>query len=502
MASELPDHVDVAIVGAGFAGIGTAIKLLDDGRTDFVVLERDDEVGGTWHRNSYPGCQCDVPSNLYSFSFAPNPDWSRTFALQPEIGAYLRKVADDFGVRPHLRTSTAVEGAAWDEQTQRWRIDTSRGSLTARILVAGMGALSEPAIPDIPGAERFEGPAFHTARWDGDVDLTGKRVAVIGTGASAVQVVPRIQPQVAQLSVFQRTPPWIMPHPGRPVRPRERALFRAVPLAQKLVRGAIYWGRETFVLPFRFHRLSRVPERMARRHLEQQVADPALRERLTPRYEIGCKRILMSDEYFPALQQPNAELVTESIAQIVPGGVRTADGTERPADVIVWGTGFHVTDLPYVDWLRGRDGRTLGEVWREHGMQALRGTTVAGFPNLFVLYGPNVNLGHNSIVFMLESQLRLVLGALRAMDARGAAVLDTRPEAQERFNATIQRRMRGTVWTQGGCASWYLDAHGRNTTLWPGTSWSFRRATRRFDPAEHVLLPALPAPAAAPTAVC
>ncbi|HZV75493.1 MAG TPA: NAD(P)/FAD-dependent oxidoreductase [Conexibacter sp.] len=493
--TALPDHVDVAIVGSGFAGLGMAIRLRQAGRTDFVVLERADDVGGTWQQNTYPGCQCDVPSNLYSFSFAPNAEWSQTFALQPEIWSYLRKVADDFGVRPYVRTGTAVDDAAWDEQGQRWRIETSRGRLTARVLVAGMGGLSEPSIPDIPGAETFAGPAFHTARWDHDADLAGKRVAVIGTGASAVQVVPRLQPQVEQLTLFQRTPPWIMPHPGRSVRPRERALFRALPPLQRLVRGAVYWGRETFVLPFRFHRLSRVPERMARAHLEQQVADPLLRDKLTPRYEIGCKRILMSNEYFPALQQPNAELVTDAIAEITPRSVVTADGVEHPADAIVWGTGFHVTDMPYVEWLRGRDGRVLGDVWRERGMQGLRGTTVAGFPNLFMLVGPNTGLGHNSIVFMIESQIAYVLDALRALDARGATALDTRPSAQAAFNETLQRRMRGTVWTQGGCASWYLDAHGRNTTLWPGTSWSFRRATRRFDPAEHELLPPLPASA-------
>lgn len=486
--TALPDHVDVAIVGSGFAGIGMAIELRRAGRNDFVVLERDDEVGGTWHQNTYPGCQCDVPSNLYSFSFAPNPEWSQTFALQPEIGAYLKRIADDFGVRGHIHTDTTVEEAAWDDETQRWRIATSRGDLTARVLVAGMGGLSEPALPDIPGAADFQGPAFHTARWDHDVDLTGKRVAVIGTGASAVQVVPRIQPHVERLSVFQRTPPWIMPHPGRPTRPRERALFRALPPLQKLVRGVIYWGRETFVLPFRFHRLSAVPERMARRHLEQQVTDPVLREQLTPRYEIGCKRILMSNEYFPALQQPNAELVTDAIERITPHGIVTADGVERPVDAIVWGTGFHVTDMPYVEWLRGRDGRVLGDVWREQGMQGLRGTTVAGFPNLFMLVGPNTGLGHNSIVFMIESQISYVMGALRAMDASGSVACDPRPDVQGAFNETVQSRMRSTVWTQGGCASWYLDAHGRNTTLWPGTSWSFRRATRRFDPAEYELL--------------
>ncbi len=503
--TELPDRVDVAIVGGGFAGLGMAIKLKEAGRTDFVVLERDDEVGGTWWQNAYPGCRCDVPSNLYSFSFAPNPEWSQTFALQPEIGAYLERVADDFGLRPWIRTGVAVEDAAWDAQERRWQLRTSAGSLTARVLVSGMGALSEPSIPSIPGADRFEGPAFHTAHWRQDVDLAGKRVAVIGTGASAVQVVPRIQPQVERLSVFQRTPPWVLPHPGRSTRPRERALFKALPPLQKLVRGATYWGRECYVLPFRFHRFhrfSRIPQAMALRHLERQVPDRGLREQLTPRYEIGCKRILMSDDYLPALQQPNAELVTDTIERITPSGVVTAGGVERAADAIVWGTGFRVTELPYVEWLRGRDGRTLGDVWRERGMQALRGTTVAGFPNLFMLVGPNTLLGHNSIVFMIESQLAYVMHALRTLDARGAAACDVRPEAQAAFNDVVQRRMRRTVWTQGGCASWYLDAHGRNTTLWPGTSWAFRRATRRFDAAEYELLPRVGAPAAAPAGVC
>jgi cation diffusion facilitator CzcD-associated flavoprotein CzcO len=477
----LPDHVDVAIVGGGFAGLGMAIGLMQAGRSDFVVLERDSDVGGTWWQNTYPGCQCDVPSNLYSFSFAPNPAWSQTFALQPEIGAYLRKVADDFGLRPWIRTGTVVEDAAWDEATQRWRIATSRGSLTARVLVAGMGGLSEPSVPDLPGAETFAGPAFHTARWDHDVDLTGKRVAVIGTGASAVQVVPRIQPLAGRLSVFQRTPPWIMPHPGRPVRPRERALFRALPPLQQLVRGAVYWGRETFVLPFRYHRLSRVPERMARRHLERQVADPVLRDELTPRYEIGCKRILMSNEYFPALQQPNAELVADAISHITPTGVVTADGVERPADVIVWGTGFRVTDMPYVEWLRGRDGRVLGDVWREQGMQGLRGTTVAGFPNLFMLVGPNTGQGHTSMVFIIESQVAYVRDAIRTMRARGWSAVEPRPKATHRWNADLQRRMKRTVWTRGGCQSWYLDEHGRNTTLWPKSTVTFRRQLARFD---------------------
>jgi cation diffusion facilitator CzcD-associated flavoprotein CzcO len=483
--APLPEHVDVAIVGAGFGGLGMAIKLKQAGRTDFVVLDKATEVGGTWEANTYPGCQCDVPSNLYSFSFAPNPDWSRTFALQPEIWSYLRRVADDFGLRPQLRLGCELDEATWDEAAALWRIGTSRGSFTARVVVAAMGGLSEPSIPDIPGFDSFEGAAFHTARWDDEYDLRGRRVAVVGTGASAVQVVPKIRPEVGRLTVFQRTPPWILPHPGRPVRPRERRLFELFPALQRVIRGAVYWGRETYVLGFKRHRLSRVPRKIALDHLEEQVADPDLRRKLTPDYEIGCKRILMSDEYFPALQQPNVELVAKPVTEVRPHAVVTADGREHEVDTIVWGTGFRVTEMPAGEHIRGRDGRLLGDVWRQSGLQALRGTTVAGFPNLFLLVGPNTALGHNSIVFIIESQLAYVMDALKTMDERGAAAVDTRPEAQAAFNEVVQERMKGTVWTDGGCASWYLDEHGRNNTLWPGTSWSFRQATRRFDPAEY-----------------
>jgi cation diffusion facilitator CzcD-associated flavoprotein CzcO len=485
--SPLPDHVDVAIVGAGFAGLGMAIKLQQAGREDFLVLEQASEVGGTWEANTYPGCQCDVPSNLYSFSFAPNPDWSRTFALQPEIWAYLRRVADQFGLRPKLRLGCELLNAEWVEAERRWRLQTSRGAITARVLVAAMGGLSAPSVPDIPGFESFEGAAFHTARWNSDHDLRGRRVAVVGTGASAVQVVPRIQPEVERLTVFQRTPSWILPHPGRPVRPRERRLFKLLPPLQRAVRGAVYWARETYVLGFKRLRFSFAPRRVALRHLERQVADPELRRRLTPDYEIGCKRILLSDEYYPALQQPNVELVAGAVSEIRPGSVLTADGHEHEVDTIVWGTGFKVTEMPVGEHIRGRGGRLLGDVWRQSGLQALRGTTVAGFPNLFLLVGPNTLLGHNSVVFIIESQLAYVLDALRAMDERGATVVHTRAEAQAAFNETVQRRMRGTVWVDGGCSSWYIDEHGRNTTLWPGTSWSFRQALRRFDPAEHLL---------------
>jgi cation diffusion facilitator CzcD-associated flavoprotein CzcO len=482
----LPSHLDVAIVGAGFAGMGMAIKLKQAGREDFVVLERADDVGGTWEANTYPGCQCDVPSNLYSFSFALNPDWSDTFATQPEIWDYMRRVADDFGIRPQIRFDCSLEGAAWDEGAGLWRVETSQGSLTARFLVSAVGGLCEPTIPEVPGLDSFGGVAFHTARWDHSHDLRGRRVAVVGTGASAIQVIPRIQPEVGRLTVFQRTPAWVMPHPGRRTRPRERQLFRALPALQRAVRAAVYWGRELYVAPFRHKLVRRIPQRMAGRHLEAQVADPLLRAKLTPSFEIGCKRILLSDDYYPALQRPNVELVSEAVSEVRPHAVVTADGREHEVDTIIWGTGFKTKELPIAEQLRGRDGRLLAEVWAERGMQALRGTTVAGFPNLFTLVGPNTGLGHNSIVFMIESQLTYIMDALGKLDADGAAVFDTRQEAQDAFNAQLQADSRGTVWTEGGCASWYVDEHGRNPVLWPKTSWSFRQATRCFDTGEYL----------------
>lgn len=495
--TELPAHVDVAIVGTGFAGLGMAIKLKQAGREDFVVLERAGDVGGTWRDNTYPGCQCDVPSNVYSFSFAPNPEWTRTFAPQGEIWDYLRAVTDRYDLRPHIRFGAELTGAEWDEATQRWTIETVRGTLTARVVVGAMGPLSEPSIPSIPGMESFAGTTFHSATWNHDHDLRGRRVAVIGTGASAIQFVPAIQPQVGQMTVFQRTPPWIMPRRDRRVRPRERAVFKVLPAAQRLVRDTVYLAREATVLPFmKPGLLGKLPEQMARAHLARSVKDPGLRAKLTPTYGVGCKRILLSNEWYPALQQPNVEVVSDGIAEIRPNAVVTADGREHEVDTIVFGTGFHVTDMPFVERLKGRGGRLLGEVWRERGMQALRGTTIHGFPNLFLLVGPNTGLGHNSIVYMIESQLSYAIDALAETERRGAAVFDPTQTSQDAYNALVQRRMQDTVWTSGGCASWYLDAHGRNTTLWPGASWRFRQQTRRFDPAEYRL--DAPAPQRAP----
>jgi cation diffusion facilitator CzcD-associated flavoprotein CzcO len=492
-----PLQARIVIVGSGFAGLGMGIRLKQAGIDDFVILERADDLGGTWRDNSYPGCACDVPSHLYSFSFAPNPDWSRTFSGQEEIWAYLRGCAERYGITPHIRYGHEVTEAAWDEDERRWRVETTQGPYSGEVLVAGMGALSDPSIPALPGLDAFEGTVFHSATWDHRHDLAGERVAVVGTGASAIQFVPQIQPEVARLHVFQRTPPWIMPRPDRPVSAAERRLYRLLPAAQLAMRAGIYWARETFLLGFRHKRLAGLPERLARKHLYDQVADPELRRKLTPDYTIGCKRILISDDYYPALAQPNVEVVTEGIREIRPRSVVTADGTEREVDTIVFGTGFHVTDMAAADRVRGRDGQLLGDVW-QGSPQAYVGTTIAGFPNLFMLVGPNTGLGHNSMVFMIESQLNYVMDCLRVMDERDLATVEVRPEVQAAYNAAVQADMRGTVWTSGGCASWYLDANGRNTTLWPGFSWSFRQRTRRFDPGDYTVRARTPQPVAVP----
>jgi cation diffusion facilitator CzcD-associated flavoprotein CzcO len=482
----MQNDVDIAIVGSGFSGLGMAIQLKQEGNEDFVVLERGDEVGGTWHYNTYPGCACDVPSHLYSFSFAPNPDWSQTYSPQPEIGAYLRRCADRFGIRPHIRLNTTVTFAEWDEDAGRWTIETDAGPLTARVLVAGMGPLAEPKIPDIPGLETFKGAKFHSAQWDHDHDLKGERVASIGTGASAIQLVPKIQPDVEQLHVFQRTPPWVFPHSNRPIKDWERRLYRAFPALQKLVRGAVYTMREAAVLGFvKRPRLMKVAERIALRHMRAQISDPELLEKVTPDYTIGCKRILPSNRWYRALGKPNVELVTDGIAEVREHSIVTADGTEREVDTIIYSTGFHVADMPVGQKVRGRGGRTLDEHWKG-SPRAHLGCTVPGFPNLFLLLGPNTGLGHNSMVYMIESQIAYVLDALRTMKREQALAVEVRGEVAAGYNEAIDQELSTTVWNTG-CSSWYLDDTGRNATLWPDWTWRFRQRTARFDAANYEL---------------
>jgi cation diffusion facilitator CzcD-associated flavoprotein CzcO len=474
----------VAIVGSGFSGIGLAIRLRQAGVEDFAVLERGAGVGGTWHFNTYPGCACDVPSHLYSFSFAPNPGWSRTYSRQPEIRDYLERVVDDFGVREKIRLGCEVKTARWDGEA--WDIETSAGPLRARVLVSATGPLVEPKIPPFPGLDRFAGPAFHSARWDHSVDLAGKRVAAVGTGASAIQFVPAIAPKVARLHVFQRTPPWVMPHSSRPITRTEKRIYAKLPLAQRLVRGGIYAGRELLVLGFvKQPRIMRGIEKIAERHMRGAIDDPALLAKVRPGYTIGCKRILPSNEWYPALARDNVELVTDPIAEVRERSIVSESGAEREVDAIVFGTGFHVVDMPVARMVRGRDGRTLEEAW-QGSPRAHLGTTVAGFPNLFILLGPNTGLGHSSMVYMIESQIAYVMDALRELRRNGHRTVEVRPDVQERYNRDVQRRMKRTVWSTG-CKSWYLDEQGNNPTLWPDWTWRFRRRTSRFDPAEYLL---------------
>jgi cation diffusion facilitator CzcD-associated flavoprotein CzcO len=479
-------HFRIAILGTGFSGLGMAIRLKQRGYNDFVIIERAADVGGTWRDNTYPGCACDIPSHLYSFSFAPNPNWSRMYPSQPEIQQYLRRCTERFGLRPHMRWNSELLEATWDENRQCWQLTTSRECFTANIFISGNGPLNEPSLPSIPGIERFEGVLFHSSRWRHDYDLTGKRVAVIGTGASAIQFVPQIQPRVAHLALFQRTPPWIVPRMDHPISTWRRILYRFLPITRLFERARIYWRQELTALGLVYRpSVMKAGVRIAQQHLARQVANPELRAKLTPYYAMGCKRILVSDDFYPAVSQPNVEVITEPIQEIRAHSIVTNDGREHEVDTIICGTGFHVTDIQLPRHIHGREGQTLSERWQA-GPDAYLGTTVSGFPNLFLLIGPNTGLGHNSMVYMIESQINYILDCLRVMDRRNLQSVEVRPDAMEQFNQEMQKRMQGTVW-MSGCKSWYLDAHGRNTTLWPGFTFEFRHRTRHFDPQHYCL---------------
>ncbi|MEU6685612.1 NAD(P)/FAD-dependent oxidoreductase [Streptomyces sp. NPDC046832] len=489
MGEREHEHVRVAVVGSGFGGLGAAVRLRREGVTDFVVLERASSVGGTWRDNSYPGCRCDVPSHLYSFSFAPHPDWPRTFSGQEHIRAYLEHVTDVFRLRPHLRFDSEVKRMTWNGERLCWDIETSSGNLSADLVVSATGPLSDPKVPAIPGLESFPGKVFHSARWDHDYDLRGKRVAMVGTGASAAQIVPAIQPDVSRLTLFQRTPPWVMPRIDRNISGAERWLHRQLPFTSQLRRGLLWGIRELQVQAFTKHpkQLGFI-EDLARRNMARAIKDPALRAKLTPDYRIGCKRILLSSDYYPALAQPNVDVVASGLTEVRGSTLVAADGSEAEVDAIVFGTGFHVTDMPIAERVVGADARTLAETWKG-GMEALRGASAAGFPNWMTIIGPNTGLGNSSMILMIESQLNYLADYVRQLDVLGGRVaLDARPDAVRTWNEKVQERMRRTVWNTGGCTSWYLDASGRNTTIWPGTTGEFRRATRRVDLAEYEVL--------------
>ncbi|PZS34794.1 MAG: 4-hydroxyacetophenone monooxygenase [Pseudonocardiales bacterium] len=479
-------HVGVLIIGSGFAGLGAAIRLTKDGRDDFLVVERGSEVGGTWRDNTYPGAACDVPSRLYSYSFEPNPNWSRSFSPQWEIQAYLRRTADKYNVLDKHLFNTEVTSAEWDSDAERWSVQTTAGSFTADVVVAAIGALCEPALPDIKGMETFTGEVFHSSRWKHESELTGKRVAVIGTGASAIQIVPAIAEQVSHLDIYQRTAPWVMPRRDRAYSKPESFAYKHIPGLQRLARETIYWGREVLVLGFAYQpKILLGPQRIAERHIAKHIKDARLREAVTPNWQIGCKRILISNDWYPTLTKDHVELVTDGIAEIRESAIVTKDGTVREVDAIVVATGFHVTDSPGWEAIKGVDGRSLGQVWREDGQQAYKGAAVAGFPNMLFVVGPNTGLGHSSMIYMIEAHVNYLASALNEMDEHGLATFDVRPDKQHAYNVHVQQNMKRTIWTTGGCASWYLDSRGKNTTLWPSFTFSFRRMTKQFDLAAY-----------------
>jgi cation diffusion facilitator CzcD-associated flavoprotein CzcO len=476
----------VAIIGAGFGGIGAAVRLKEAGMSDVVLFERSDDIGGVWRENTYPGAACDVPSHLYSLSFAPKADWSRRFAPQAEIHQYLRDVARDFDVLRHVRFRTEVRAAAFDEERGTWRLTLSDGEEhEADVLLSATGQLSRPSTPAVPGLDRFEGAMFHSAQWDHGHDLTGERVAVIGTGASAIQFVPAIAARTASLSVFQRSAPYVLGKPDRTYRERAKKAFARVPGLLRLSREGNYFSNELRSLGFNTEpRLLFAHRARYRRHLRAVVADPALREKLTPTDPMGCKRILMSNDWYPALQLSQVEVVTDPIAEVRAHSVVTADGVEREVDTIILGTGFAATEFLVPMTVTGRDGRDLHAQWKD-GASAHLGTVVPGFPNFFVLYGPNTNLGHNSILVMLEAQIGWIVQAVRALRQGRIRRLEVRPDVAAAFDAWVQERVGHTVFA-GGCRSWYLTESGRNTQNWPASTLTFRRRLRRLRLAEFL----------------
>ncbi|MBV9309841.1 MAG: NAD(P)/FAD-dependent oxidoreductase [Solirubrobacterales bacterium] len=498
--SSKPTDVEIAIVGAGFSGLGMAMALKDDGFEDFVVLERADDLGGTWRDNTYPGCACDIPSVLYSWSDAQNPRWSRAFAGQQEIWGYMREEVQRRGVAEQIRYGAEALEARWDEDSSTWEIETTQGRVHASVLISGAGALADPSIPNLPGLEQFSGKVFHSARWDHGHDLRDREVAVIGTGASSIQFVPEIQPHVRKLHLFQRTPPWVMPRANPPIPRSWRRRFERHPWLLNLVRRMVFSLLESFHVAFTHPRLMALTERRARRHIASQVPDPAMRARLTPDYRLGCKRILGSDDWYPAICSENVEVVDDGIAEITADGIRDGAGVEHHVDTIIFGTGFQVSDPPIAHRVRGPDGRSLAEVW-EGSPKAHLGLAVSGFPNLFLLLGPNTGLGHNSVLLMIEAQVRYLMQLLRYRRDTGSATLTPRAAAQERFIEEVAEGTNGSVWTAGGCLSWYVDNTGRNSTLWPGSVRAYQRRLARFKPSEYEVATPRRAPERQPVSV-
>ena len=476
----------VTIIGAGFGGICMGIKLRRAG-IPFTILEKGDRVGGVWRDNTYPGAACDIPSHLYSYSFEPSHDWSHKYGTQPEIQSYIDYCAQKYGITEHIRFGQEVQRADFDESSGQWRIGVNGGDdVVSPFLVAATGQLSLPSDPAIPGLNSFAGKVFHSARWDHDYDLRGKHIAVVGTGASAIQFVPRIAPLVSQMHVFQRSAPYVLPKPDRPYTRLEKYLYRHFPSMLVASRTRQYLYHEARVLPLTKGVGVKAVERAWERYFRSQIEDERFREILRPDYPIGCKRVLISNDWYAAVSRPNVDVIPAGLTEVQPHSVVAADGSEREVDTVIFGTGFATNDFLAPMTITGRDGRDLHQVWRERGgAEAFKGVAVSGFPNLFLLYGPNTNLGHNSIIYMLESQTDYVLEALRHAASHGARWLDVRPGAHTDFNHDLQQSLKKTVW-QAGCDSWYVTDAGKNTNNWPSFTFDYRRQVRFFDPVHYV----------------
>ncbi len=485
---EVPD-VEVLIAGAGFSGLGIAIKLKEAGLRDFLILERANEVGGTWRDNTYPGCACDVQSHLYSYSFETKADWSRKYAGWKEIGQYLRNCAEKYDLYSHIKFGVEWKGAQYDKKAGLWRVQVSGGKLiSARALVMAVGPLSNPAIPDIAGLDEFRGQRFHSATWEHDYDLSGKKVAVIGTGASAIQFVPEIAKTVSKLSLFQRTPAWVLSKEDRSFRPREIRRFQRSPAFHQAYRSRIYWRSEFLfrALANPESRINRMAEKRGLENLHKHVKDKALREALTPDYPIGCKRVLLSDNYYPSLVRDNVDLVTTGIEKISTGGIHDVKGGFHPVDAIIFGTGFTASDPLGGLSLRGREGQCLREVWKSNDYQSYLGIVAHGFPNMFLMTGPNTGLGHTSIVVMIEAQANYIIQALKHLSRGVVRSLEVRTDVQEKFSTEVQDKLQGTVWTSG-CSSWYQAASGKNFAIWPDYTFRYRERCEQLNMSDYIV---------------
>jgi cation diffusion facilitator CzcD-associated flavoprotein CzcO len=476
----------IAVVGGGFAGVGAVVMLARAGYHDVTVFERGERVGGVWHHNTYPGAACDVPSHLYEYSFAPNPRWSRRYAPQEEIQAYLEDTARAYGVFDRIRTGTEVQSASWDEERAKWVLQTTAGEHEADVLLTACGQLSVPSVPPLPGLDSFEGPSFHTAHWRHDVDLTGKRVAVIGTGCSAIQVVPAIQPKVRSVTVYQRSPGWTIPKMDYAYSERAKRLFERFPILQRLDRAAVFGFMELGAAAMTNRRWLLAPFRaLARWNITRTIKDPELLAKVTPADEVGCKRIMLTDEWYPTLLQPNVELVTDRIAEITPSGVRTADGVERPADVVVLATGFRTHGFVAPMEISGANGQTLAQAWGDVP-RAYLGMSVPGFPNLFLLYGPNTNGGTGSVIYTIEANVNHVIGALRELERARARRIELNAARLEAFDRELRAALARSVW-HTGCTSWYVDENGNDPNQWPWLWSTYRKRAERIEPGVYEL---------------